>query len=93
MDSDQYLTVDEAQKKHILTSMLKRIDTAVFEYVQANADDKVKAGFIAYDLKVNGVGYSTSGGFVDDIKDKIDAAADKIKSGEVVVPTDPAKVK
>jgi basic membrane protein A and related proteins len=93
VDSDQYLTVDKAQKPHILTSMLKRIDTAVFDYVQANADKKVTAGFVSYDLKSDGVGYSKSGGFVDDISDKIDAAADKIKSGEVVVPTDPAKVK
>lgn len=93
VDSDQYLTVDKAQKPHILTSMLKRIDTAVFDYVKANADKKVTAGFIAYDLKINGVGYAKSGGFVDDISDKIDAASDQIKSGEIVVPTDPAKVK
>lgn len=93
VDSDQYLTVDKAQKPHILTSMLKRIDTAVFDYVKANADKDTKPGFVLYDLKVDGVGYSTSGGFVDDIKDKIDAAAVKIKDGSVVVPTDPAKVK
>jgi basic membrane protein A len=93
VDSDQYLTVDKAQKPHILTSMLKRIDTAVFDYVKANADKSVKPGFVAYDLKINGVGYSKSGGFVDDISDRIDTAAEKIKSGEIVVPTDPAKVK
>ena len=92
-DLDQYKTVDEAQKPHILTSMLKRIDTAVFDYVKANADDAVKPGFVAYDLKVDGVGYSKSGGFVDDISDQIDAAAEKIKSGEIKVPTDPAMVK
>lgn len=93
VDSDQYLTVDEAQKPHILTSMLKRIDTAVFEYVQAFADDAVEGGYTAYDLKVDGVGYSKSGGFVDDISGQLDEAAEKIKSGEIVVPTDPAKVK
>ena len=93
VDSDQYLTVDDAQKPHILTSMLKRIDTAVFDYVKSNADDAVKPGFKTYDLKSEGVGYSKSGGFVDDVAEDIDAAADKIKSGEVVVPTDPAKVK
>ena len=27
VDSDQYLTADEAQKPYILTSMLKRVDT------------------------------------------------------------------
>ena len=37
-------------------------------------------------------GYAKSGGFVDDIKDQIEAAADKIKSGEIKVPTDPTKV-
>ncbi len=93
VDSDQYLTVDKAQKPHILTSMLKRIDTAVYDYVKANADKDVPAGFVAYDLKVDGVGYSKSGGFVDDISDQLQAASDKIKSGEIVVPTDPAKVK
>ena len=93
VDSDQYLTVDDAQKPFILTSMLKRVDTAVFEYVQANADDKVEGGFVTYDLKVDGVGYATSGGFVDDIADQLDEAAEKIKSGEIVVPTDPTKVK
>ncbi len=93
VDSDQYLTVDEAQQPFILTSMLKRIDSAVFDYVKANADEDVTAGFIAYDLKAEGVGYATSGGYVDDISDQLDEAAEKIKSGEVVVPTDPAKVK
>ncbi len=44
VDSDQYLTADEAQKPHILTSMLKRIDTAVFDYVKAFADDDAQAG-------------------------------------------------
>ena len=92
-DLDQYQSVDKAQKPHILTSMLKRIDTAVFDFVKAFADDSVKPGFVAYDLKVDGVGYSKSGGYVDDIADQIEAAAEKIKSGEIVVPTDPAKVK
>jgi basic membrane protein A len=42
-----------------------------------------------YDLKKDGVGYATSGGFVDDIKSQIDDAAAKIKSGEIKVPTKP----
>ena len=74
----------------ILTSMLKRIDTAVFEYVKAVGDGQAPSGNVTYDLAGDGVGYSTSGGFVDDIKDQIDAAAEKIKSGEVKVPTAPA---
>ncbi|HNA98170.1 MAG TPA: BMP family ABC transporter substrate-binding protein [Marmoricola sp.] len=89
VDSDQYLTAAANQQPHILTSMLKRIDTAVFEYVKAVKDGTVKPGFVLYDLKVDGVGYSTSGGFVDGIKAQIDAASEKIKSGEVKVPEKP----
>jgi basic membrane protein A len=89
VDSDQYLTAPEGQKEKILTSMLKRIDVAVFEYIKAVGDDQAPSGNVTYDLAGDGVGYSTSGGFVDDIKDQIDAAAEKIKSGEVKVPTAP----
>jgi basic membrane protein A len=93
VDSDQYLTAPKDQKPHILTSALKRIDSAVFEYSKAFQDKAVKPGFVTYDLKTNGVGYATSGGFVDDIKDKLEAAKKQIEDGQITVPTDPAKVK
>ena len=93
VDSDQYLTATAAQKKHILTSALKRIDTSVFDEIKTFQDGSLKPGFVTYDLKNDGVGYATSGGYVDDVKSKIDAAAAKIKSGEVKVPADPKQVK
>ncbi len=93
VDSDQYLTASKDQQPHILTSALKRIDTAVFDEVKAFKEETLQAGFVNYDLKVDGVGYAKSGGFVDDVSDEIDAAAEKIKSGEIVVPNDPKKVK
>jgi basic membrane protein A and related proteins len=62
----------------------------VFLYVQAFVDGAVPSGNVTYDLASDGVGYSTSGGFIDDIKADIDAAAEKIKSGEIKVPTAPA---
>jgi basic membrane protein A len=93
VDSDQYLTAPKDQKAHILTSALKRVDTAVFDEIKSFQDKALKPGFVNYDLKTDGVGYTKSGGFLDDVSDKIDAAADKIKSGEVVVPSDPKKVK
>ncbi|KQT94187.1 hypothetical protein ASG49_04595 [Marmoricola sp. Leaf446] len=89
VDSDQYLTAPKDQQPRILTSMLKRIDTAVLEAGKAVQDDSWKSGFVTYDLKSDGVGYSTSGGFVDDLKTQIDEAADQIKSGEVTVPAKP----
>jgi basic membrane protein A and related proteins len=92
VDSDQYLTAPKSQKSHILTSALKRIDSALFTYVSDFKDQKVPSGFVNNDLKNDGVGVTYSGGFIDDIKDKITAASDQIKSGAIKVPTDPAKV-
>ncbi len=89
VDSDQYLTASKDQQPHILTSMLKRIDTSVFDYVTAVKDGTAKDGNITYDLKSDGVGYSKSGGFVDDIAAEIDGFAAKIKSGEIKVPAAP----
>lgn len=89
VDSDQYLTASADQQKHILTSMLKRVDVATFDMIQSIADDKPLVSYQTYDLKVDGVGYSTSGGFIDDITDDIDGYGDKIKSGEIKVPTAP----
>ncbi len=90
VDSDQYLTAPDDQKPHILTSMLKRIDTAVFEAGQAVADDDWQSGFVTYDLEAEGVGYSTEGGFLDDVTDQIDEAGEQIIAGEIEVPTEPA---
>ena len=41
---------DGGQKPHILTSMLKRIDTAVFDYVKAYDDGASPSGIVTYDL-------------------------------------------
>jgi basic membrane protein A len=89
VDSDQYLTASADQQKHILTSMLKRVDVATFDMIKSFADDKPLVSYQTYDLKSDGVGYSTSGGYIDDITGDIDGYADKIKSGEIKVPTAP----
>jgi basic membrane protein A len=89
VDSDQYLTAPADQKSHILTSALKRVDVATYDFIKSVNDGKPDTGYVTYDLKNNGVGYSTSGGFVDDIKSKIDDYAAKIKSGQIKVPTTP----
>ena len=38
VDSDQYNTSDAAVKDYILTSMIKRVDVAVFEVIKAHMD-------------------------------------------------------
>ena len=89
VDSDQYLTAGAEEKKHILTSMLKRVNVATFNMIKSVADGKPLTSYVSYDLAHDGVGYSTSGGYVDDITSQIDEYAAKIKSGEIKVPTKP----
>ncbi|MEO6143016.1 MAG: BMP family ABC transporter substrate-binding protein [Dermatophilaceae bacterium] len=85
VDSDQFNTVSNpAWKKVILTSMVKRVDSAVFGAVK-EFKDTGKITSKAFSLKDGGVDYSTSGGFVDDIKAKIDDYKTKIISGEIKV--------
>lgn len=89
VDSDQYLTAKPDEQKHILTSMIKRVDVAVFQTVKAVADGDTTGGIITFDLKADGVGYATSGGYLDDVKDKLDAFKADIISGKIKVPTKP----
>jgi basic membrane protein A and related proteins len=87
VDSDQYQVVSDAKQKDvIITSMLKRIDVAVFNFVKEMGEDKFTAGVRVFDLKVDGVGYSTSGGKVDDIKTKLDDYKQQIVDGKITVP-------
>ena len=89
VDSDQYLTADAAQKPHILTSMLKRVDVGVYDYLKTFVDGKVACGVVNYDLKSDGVAYSTSGGFVNDIKKPLNKYRDEIIAGKIKVPATP----
>lgn len=85
VDSDQSLTADPAVKDVIITSMLKRIDVAVFDYVTASAAGNLTTLPKTFDLKVDGVGYATSGGKIDDIKAKLDGYKAEIVSGKITV--------
>lgn len=89
VDSDQYLTAGEDVRDYILTSMLKRVDVAVYNTIEAQVNGEFTAGPVTFDLSVDGVGYSTSGGFIDDITDQLDEFKQQIIDGEIVVPTTP----
>ena len=72
-----------------MTSMLKRVDVAVFNFIKDVSDGEFKAGVTVFDLKGDGVGYATSGGKVDDIKAQLDALKADIIDGKITVPTKP----
>ena len=71
----------------VLTSMLKRVDVAVFNAFSAGAD--MPTGFIGMDLAAGGVGYAmddNNAALVSaDMTARVDAAADAIKSGSLKV--------
>ena len=89
VDSDQALTAPAAVKGVIITSMLKKVDVATFDFIKSLTEGKFTAGIKIYDLKAGGVGYSTTGGKIDDIKAKLDDFKTQIIDGKIVVPTKP----
>jgi basic membrane protein A len=92
VDSDQYNDKTLADVKDvIMTSMVKRVDVAVYDYISAVASNNVASIPKVFDLKVDGVGYATSGGFVNDIKGDLDAYKAQIINGAIKVSTTPAQ--
>ncbi|NDW53545.1 BMP family protein [Aliiroseovarius sp. PrR006] len=83
VDSNQ----NHLQPGKVLTSMLKRVDVAVYESMKAGAD--IKPGVQVMNLAAEGVGYAldehNAALVSDDMKAAVDAAAAKIISGELVV--------
>jgi basic membrane protein A len=94
VDSDQYLTASPEQQPLILTSMLKRVDTAVYNAINEVGDGSFAAGSQVFGLADDGVDYSTSNTaeMTQDIIDQLEAFRDQIVSGDIVVPEDPKQV-
>ncbi|GGZ04360.1 lipoprotein [Streptomyces olivaceoviridis] len=90
VDSDQYGIPGLAKYKNsILTSVVKNVDVGVYDLVKSVHDGKPLTGTNTYSLAKDGVSLSTSGGFIDDIKAKLDAAQKKIVDGSIKVKTTP----
>ncbi|MEV6838957.1 BMP family ABC transporter substrate-binding protein [Streptomyces sp. NPDC051133] len=92
VDSDQYNIPGLAKyKSSILTSVVKNVDVGVYDLIKSVHDGKPLAGNQVYSLAKNGVSLATSGGFIDDIQPKLDAAKKKIVDGQIKVATTPSK--
>jgi basic membrane protein A and related proteins len=89
VDSDQYQSASPDLQPVIMTSMLKRVDVAVYDFLKSVQQGSPLTGVQVFDLKKDGVGYATSGGQVDDIKSKLDDYKQQIISGKIKVPTTP----
>lgn len=90
VDSDQYKTADAAVRDTILTSMIKRVDVAVYDAIKEFTAGTLKAGVQRFDLKNDGIAFSTSGDkLTPDIITQVNALKAQIVSGEIEVPTTP----
>ena len=87
VDSDQALTQPADLAPFILTSMIKHVDVAVYQTMKDQASGAFKGGTRVFAAKDGGVDYATTGGYVDDIKAKLDGYKADIASGKIVVPT------
>ncbi|MCU1453087.1 MAG: family transporter substrate-binding protein [Acidimicrobiales bacterium] len=86
VDSNQYLQVPPAQQKCILTSMIKRVDVAVYTAVKAYLTGGLKGGTLMFDLKNGGIDFATQGGQIPDTK-KLEDLKQQIIDGKITVPT------
>ena len=65
-DADQYnQPALAANRDVIVASSLKRVDVAVYDFFRAAAKNDLASLPKVFDLKVNGMGYATSGGKID----------------------------
>ncbi len=91
VDSDQYLTASPEQQPLILTSMLKRVDTAVYTAI-AGVGDGSFGGSLVFGMAEEGLDFATSNPeqLTDDIVTQLDDFKAQIIDGTIVVPDVPA---
>jgi basic membrane lipoprotein Med (substrate-binding protein (PBP1-ABC) superfamily)/DNA-binding SARP family transcriptional activator len=101
VDTDEYSSVlndfdvsiggpdPRAWQPHILTSMILRWDIAAHTVIKEFASDQFRPGTRMFRLADGGLGYSTSGGFIDDLIPIIEDLKSRIITGEIVVPEVP----
>jgi basic membrane lipoprotein Med (substrate-binding protein (PBP1-ABC) superfamily)/DNA-binding SARP family transcriptional activator len=102
VDTDEYSSVlnepgvtvggpdPRSWQPHILTSMIKRWDMATHTLLTEFAADQFRPGIRVFKLADDGVGYSTSGGFIDDLVPTIEDLKARIIAGEILVPEAPS---
>ncbi len=95
VDSDQSLTASPEQRELILTSMLKRVDTAVYDTIKQVSEGDFTTGYQVFALEDDGVGYAVNQYndneelLSSDIQARLEEFRADIIGGEIKVPTEP----
>jgi basic membrane protein A len=88
VDKDQY----DEMPNTIVTSMIKRVDLAVFETIRAASEKRFKGGMTVFGLEDEAVDYVKEGPHAaripDDVKARVAELKKDIVSGKIVVPTE-----
>jgi basic membrane protein A len=91
VDADQSLTAKPDQRARILTSMMKRVDVAVYETIRGLVAGRYRAGVQEFGLKQDGVGYAVNQynrAAIGDIVPRLEALKQDIIAGRIKVPAD-----
>jgi len=90
VDSDQYEQglLKDGKTSVTLTSAIKKVDVAAYNYIDAKLNDKFPGGeVITLTIKENGVGIPEENpNLSDDVLSKIDSVTQEIKEGKIIVP-------
>ena len=93
VDSNQ----DDIHPGRVLTSMVKRLDNAVFDAIKQTQAGQFQPGAHTFDLKAEGVGLTdfkyTKQDIPADVLKKLDALTQMVKDGKVVPPATPEELK
>jgi basic membrane protein A and related proteins len=90
VDADQYLSAPANLQPVIMTSMIKRVDVAVYDFIASVVDGNPLTGEQRFDLEKEGIGYSTSNTGptgIDDIVPQLEDYKQQIVDGTITVPT------
>ncbi|MDD3365234.1 MAG: BMP family ABC transporter substrate-binding protein [Syntrophomonas sp.] len=89
VDADQSLTALPEEHPFIFTSMVKRVDTAVFSTIQQSFEGKLKGGYMEFGLIEGGVGYAQNQynqNNISGIIPQLEKIKAEIISGQIQVP-------
>lgn len=90
-DTDQSLTAKQDYQSHILTSMLKRVDVAVYEIVTRTITGWYRSGVHELGLAEGGLDYAVNDynrKLIADIIPRLEALKQDIATGKIAVPGD-----
>jgi basic membrane protein A and related proteins len=86
VDSDQY----DEMPGTVVTSMVKRVDVAVFDTIRAVGEGRFEPGMTSFGVKDDGVGYVSEGphgaGITDAIRARVAVLRQEIAAGAIRVP-------